>query len=542
MKKCFSKIIFSEKKAFLRTGLLLFVPLFFVSCFKKKPNELVLFPPESTFRFNINSEPPTLDWSKATDTTSGMILDNIMEGLLSYDFSGKSVRLKPALAEKWTSAKNGKIWIFTLKKGIKWSDGKNLTAYHIRDGWERLLNPKTASEYGYFLYSVKNARAYNEGKIKDFSKVGVSIDTKGRLIVELEEKKSWFPYLMSHTSAYPIRKDITVKHGSRWTEPGNIVTLGAYLLKTWEHDKRIILTRNPLYHGSPAKIKNILIYIISESGTALNLFEKGRIDAVRDLPSRELPVLSQKKEYRSKALLSTYYYGFNVRQKPFDDVRVRKAFNLAVDRKQITDLLKGNQIPLTGWVPKGLLAYNPSIGFSFNLKKAQRLMDLAGYKDRSTFPKVIVSYNTHEDNKRVAEKVQAQLKKHLNIQVELANQEWKTYLRSLNTGRHQIYRMGWVADYPDPDNFMTLMTSYSENNHTGWKNPLYDSLVQKAAVLSTEQARLKLYQKAQKILVEEAVAVIPVYSAQAHWLVSDRVAKLPLNVMGKIFFKDVRLK
>ena len=522
--------------------ILLCMSLSLTSCFKKKQSEMDLLPLESTFRFSISTEPPTLDWNKATDTTSSLIVDNIMDGLLAYDFSKKSVGLKPALAEKWTSTPDEKKWFFTIQKGIKWSDGKEFLAEHVRDGWERLLNPKTASEYAYFLYSIKNARAYSKGEIKDFSKVGVTVNSKGQLEVELEEGKSYFPYFVSHTSTYPIRKDIIEKYGDSWTEPQNIVTLGSYRLKNWKHDREIILEKNSSYYGKAAYINNILIHIIPESGTALNLFEKGRLDAISGLPSRELPMLRKKKEYRSHPVLATYYYGLNVKKKPFDDVRVRKAFSMAIDRKEVTDLLKGDYVPLTSWIPHGLLASDSSIGLGFNPKKAQELMDNAGYEDRSTFPRVIISYNTHEDHKRVAEKVQAQLKKHLKIQVELANEEWKTYLQSLKMKRQQIYRMGWVADYPDPDNFMTLMTSYSENNHTGWENATYDSLVEEAGVLSDKKERVNLYSKAQKILVEESVPVIPIYASQSHWLISDRVEVFPLNIMSKTSFKEAKFR
>ena len=521
---------------------LLCVALAFPACFKKKQSEDNLLPLKSVFRFNIGTEPPTLDWSKATDTTSSLIVDNIMEGLLDYDFSKGTVGLKPALAVRWSSTPDAKIWTFTLRKGVRWSDGKLFTPSHVRDGWERLLNPKTASEYAYFLYAIKNARAYNEGKIKDFSQVGVRVQGPDKLIVELTKGKSYFPYFVSHTSTYPIRKDVIEQHGDRWTEPSNIVTLGAYRLQKWEHDKKIVLTGNNGYYGPPAQIKNVLIHIIPENGTALNLFEKGLLDAVSGLPSRELPALKKRKEYRSHPALATYYYGINIKQKPFDDVRVRQAFSLSIDRRQITNLLKGDQEPLTGWIPKQLLGYDPSVGEGFNPEKARALLDEAGYQDRSAFPKVTISYNTHEDHKRTAEKVQAQLKRHLNISVELSNEEWKTYLQSLKTGKQQIYRMGWVADYPDPDNFMTLMTSYSENNHTGWGSARYDALVEKAGVLSDKKERVKLYREAQKILVEKETAVIPIYSSQSHWLIADRVAFFPLNVMGKISFKLVKLK
>ena len=530
-------------KLYLLKIIVVFLSFSLIACFKKKQKDSL--PIKDTFRFNILTEPPTLDWNKARDTTSSLIVDNIMDGLLDYDFTKtgpiKLSTLRPALATKWSATKDNKIWTFNIRKGVRWGDGELFKAEHVRDGWERLLNPLTASEYAYFLYSIKNARAYNEGKIKDFSKVGVTITQKGNLVVELEKGKSYFPYLLTHTSTYPIRKDIIKKYGEdHWTRPESIVTLGAYKLKKWEHDKKIILEANENYYSLPANIKNILLYIISESGTALNLFEQGHLDAIANLSSRELPVLSKRKEYRSTPIISTYYYGLNVDREPFTSVKVRKAFNRAIDRKEITDLLKGGQLPLRSWIPKGIAGYDPNIGLRFNPEKARKLLDEAGYKDRNSFPKVTLSYNTHEDHKRIAEKVQAQLKKHLNIRVELSNEEWKTYLQTLTTGKQHMYRMGWVADFPDPDNFMTLMTSYSDNNHTHWNSTRYDKLVEKAAVSSLESERLNLYHQAQKILGEEEVPVIPIYSGQSHWLISNRVAVFPLNGIGKILFKQIK--
>ena len=170
--------------------LILLICIFsFHSCIKKRVSEWEKFPLSETLRFNMVSEPPSLDWNKATDSSSALILENIMEGLTDYDFSKESVGLQPALAEKWFSSSEGRIWTFTIRKDVKWSDGKYLTARHFLDGWERLLNPGTASEYAYFLFSIKNARLYNEGSITDFSKVGVSVNKDGQLVVELSESK-----------------------------------------------------------------------------------------------------------------------------------------------------------------------------------------------------------------------------------------------------------------------------------------------------------------------------------------------------------------
>ena len=524
-----------------RKFLILFVCIFsFNSCIKKKISEWEKFPLSETFRFNMTSEPPSLDWNKATDSSSALILDNIMEGLTDYDFSKETVGLQPALAEKWGSTSDRKTWTFTIREGVKWSDGKDLTARHFLDSWERLLNPQTASEYAYFLFPIKNAQSYNEGSLKDFSKVGVSINQNGQLVVELNEGKNYFPYLMSHMSTYPIRKDIIQKYGENdWTKPQYIVTLGAYHLMKWEHDKQIILERNTNYHGNLAKIRNVIIYMIPDTTAVLNLFEMNRLDAISNLPSRELPFLRKKKEYREHGASSIYYYGFNTKKKPFHDVRVRKAFNLAIDKKEIIELLQGGQTVLGGWIPKGLFGYDSTLGLNFDPKTALSLLDLAGYKDRTQFPRVVISYNTNEDHKRIAENIQAQLKKNLNIQVELSNQEWKSYLYSLKTGEQEIYRLGWFADYPDPDTFMNLMTSYSDNNHTYWVNNRYDVLVDKASSLPNGETRLKLYLEAQNILTKEEVPVIPLYSSQSHWLISDRVSQFPLNVMSQIQFKNV---
>ena len=520
----------------------LFIALFFcTACFQKKTE--FKFPLDQTLRVSIGAEPPTLDWNKAIDVTSSLIIDNIMEGLTEYDFStGKPVVI-PALAKAWLVSKDQKHWTFILRKTVRWNDGELLTAEHFKDSWERLLNPKTASEYAYFLYDIKNAQAYNTGKIKNFSKVGVSVSSAGHLLVELEQGKSYFPFLLAHTSTYPIRKDKIQQFGKSWTHPSNIVTLGAYQLKKWKHDEYLLLKQNKAHWQSSygdSKISTVLIFIIAEGATVLNLFQQGRLDIANHLPSSQLAILRQKEEHKEHPILAIYYYGMNTHKKPFNDIRVRKAFNYAIDRKRIVHLLQAGHIPLKSWIPKGMLGHDPSLGFHFNPKKARKLLAAAGYPPKP-FPKVILSYNTNEDHKRVAESIQAQLKKHLNISIELSSQEWKTYLQFLQTKMQQLYRAGWQADYPDPHNFMNLMSSDSSNNWTNWKNAKYDRLIKQASVLSDKQKKIILYKNAQQILVEKDAPVIPIYSIQSHWLIHKRVAKFPLNVMNKMYFKKVVL-
>ncbi len=515
--------------------------LFASSCTKKQSTQYGL-KNEETLKINITTEPPSLDWSKSTDTTSALIQDNIMEGMVEYNFEDPDLGLKPALAKEWNSTNKAQTWTFTLRDNVKWNDGVPFTAQHIVDGWERLLNPTTASEYAYFLYGVKNASKYSRGEIKDFSQVGVKVNKKGQLVVELEGPQSYFPYLLTHHCTYPIRLDVIKKFGEKWTSPENIVTLGAYNLKIWEHDKAIVLERNDSYYSTPAKTKNILAYMIPQVSTAITLFETGKIDVQANLPSAELKVLKKKKEYKESGILSLYYYGMNTKKPPFDNINVRKAVAHAIDRKEITTMLDGGQRPMTSWVPPGMFGFDSNKGAKFDPSKAKEFLAKAGFKDPSKLPKIDLAYNTNEDHKRIAENVQAQLKRNLGITVEIKNEEWKSYLGKLKSDTPHIYRMGWVADFPDPDNFLNLMTSYSDNNHTNWGNNAFDDLIKRAVSVDKKDDRRELYAKAQQILTEDEVPVIPIYSGVSHILVNERVKNYPMNVMGRRKFKGVVLK
>lgn len=530
-----------RSRYFLLAASLLTVTLNF-GCTRKSDRSGSDLPLKETLRINILQEPPSLDWSKSTDTTSSLIENNFMEGLVEYDLDDPELKLVPALATDWKANANATVWTFNLRKGVKWTDGQDLTPQQFVDGWERLLNPATASEYAYFLFGVKNAQAYNQGKLKDFTQVGIKVSGENQLIVELEAPKSYFPYLLVHHSTFPIRKDVVEKFHDRWTDPANIVTLGAYRLKTWEHDKAIVLERNESYYGEKAKIKYIHAQMINEMSTAINLFDSGKLDLQTALPSRELRQLKARKEYREQGTLGLYYLGFNIKKKPFDDPRVRRAFAQAIDRKQITDMLAGGQIPLSGWVPPGMFGYEPERGIKFDPAAAAKLLDQAGFKDRSKLGKIKYGFNTNEDHQRIAENVQSQLKKNLSVDVELANEEWKVYLASLKSDAPAIFRLGWLADFPDPDNFMNLMASYSDNNHTGWKSKSFDVLLDQGSAVTEKEKRRKIYSDAQKLLTEQEIPAVPVFGMVSQVLVSDRVVGFKTNSLSRYLFKGVSLK
>lgn len=497
---------------------------------------------KDTLRVTIVSEPPTLDWNKSTDTTSSRILNNIMAGLTAYNYEDPELGLLPALAEKWTPSKKATVWTLELRKDAKWTDGVPFKAQQVFDGWERLLRPETASEYAYFLHNIKNAKAYNEGKIKDPKKLGIKIIDDHKIEVSLEDTMSFFPYLLTHPSTYPVRLDIIEKHGDAWTDAGNIVTIGPYSLKVWEHDKALVLERNPTYFGKPAIVKNVLVYMIAELSTAINLFDAGKLDSVDELPKSELRALKERPEHKSHSYLVLQYYGFNVEKPPFDNVNLRKAVAHAIDRSEIVKVLGGGDIPLKSWVPVGMFGYEADKGLDFDVEKAKAYLKKAGYEDVSKLPKISLAFNTNENHQKVAENVQSQLKKNLGIQLNLKNEEWKVYLSNLKANKYPMFRMGWVADYPDPDNFLNLMLSSSQNNRSRWKNKKYDMLIAKAAAETDKEKRKSIYREAQTILVEEDVPAIPLFNSVHHLLVSDEVENYPMNVLNNLEYKDVRLK
>jgi oligopeptide transport system substrate-binding protein len=496
----------------------------------------------STLRINIATEPPSLDWSKSGDTVSSLVLNNIMEGLATYDFNDPEMQPVPALALKWVPSEKSRKWKITLRSGVKWTDGADFTAQNVFDAWKRLLAPETASDIASTLFSIKGAKDFNRGQNKDFAKVGIKIFSPLEISVELEKPMAYFPHLLTHHSTFPIRKDLIDRFGSRWTDPKYIQTLGPFRLAAWQHDNLLVMERSSSYYGEKAKIQYILAYMISEQATAMNLFESGKIDVLDTLPSADLRALRKRADYVQNPVLQTYFYVLNVKKSPFDQPLVRRALSLALDRKQIVQILSGGPEPLSSWVPRGVFGFEENLGLAFDPEKARALLKKAGYANPSLLPKITIFFNTNEDNQRIAENIQAQVKSNLGISVELKNQEWKVYLSSVRTDPPQLFRFGWRADYPDPDNFMNLMISDSDNNHSLWKNQAYDELIAQASSEAKLETRRALYAKAQKILIEDEMPVLPLFASVGQHLIAKRVIGYPLNPLSRYEYRGVQLK
>jgi len=491
------------------------------------------------FRVNLGTEPPSLDWSLATDHVSFNVIANLMVGLTEFD---KELKPAPVIAKSWDILDGGRKIVFHLRDDVQWSDGQKVRAQDFEYSWKRLLNPKTASEYAYILFDIVNAQEYHEGKITEPREVGVQANDDVTLTVQLRHPASYFLAITTFEVTFPQRQDIVEKFESRWTEPGNIVTNGPFLLSEWQHEDHIGLRANPnFFRGKPA-MERVSMYMVNEKTTALAMYEQGQLDFIdnHSIPIFEKSKLASKRGFKHVPQLRGYYYGFVTDRKPFNDPRVRKAFMMAIDRSVFPRILHGGEQAAPSWIPPGMLAHNPEIGLPFNPPEARRLLREAGYPDGKGFPPVVLAYNTEEDHKMVAEAAQGMWERNLGIVVSLDNQEWKVYLSKLQNDPPNLFRLGWGADYPDPDNFMKLFTATSGNNYTRWKNPRYDQLLDQAAREPDSAKRAKLYDAAQKILCETDLPIMPLFWTAESTLLNPRFTGLEFNSMARMDLRHVR--
>ena len=489
------------------------------------------------FRMPISNEPPTLDWTLATDSVSFDILTNIMEGLTQYDVNMEPV---PAVARHWEISDNGRIITYYLRDDVFWTDGQPVKASDFEYSWKRLLNPATAAQYAYFLFDIENAYEYNSGKITDPSKVGVS--AKSDLVLEVRLKKPvvYFPSITTFMVTFPQRKDIVEKFGDRWTDPDKIVTNGPFKLTKWKHEYKLELSANDKFYEGRPSLDAILAYVVREKTTALTLYETGELEMV-ELPPVAIPHFKKHKEFDSLPQLRGYYYGINVTKAPFDNPLVRRAFAHSIDRSRLPLLLKGGEFPTSSWIPKGMFGHNPNIGAKFNPVTAQKLLAQAGYPDGTGFPETVAMYNTNDTNRLIGEFLQAQWKEYLNVNIQLESQEWKVFLNRLQGDPPQVFRLGWGADFPDPDNFMNLFISTSGNNRLRWSNSRYDELVALGATLNNPKERQSVYDEAQRILTETDTAMIPLFVSTQNLLIKPYVSGFEINPMELMYLKKVSL-
>lgn len=500
---------------------------------------------EQVIRHNIGTEPEKLDPALSTGVPEMDVELQTFEGLTRLDATGTVL---PGVAKSWEIKDNGKRYIFHLRTAAKWSNGAPVTAADFDFAWKRLLKPATGAEYAYQAYYVKNGEAYNTGKIKDPNQVGIKVIDKYTLEVTLEAPTPYFLSVVAHPSLYPVYKDVVWKYGDKWaTKPETYIGNGPFKMTKWVHNNTIEFVKNPYYWDAQnVKLTKLIFTLVDNVDTELTMWETGQIDSTNTVPNAEIPRLKREGSLQIDPYVGNYYYMFNTKVKPLDDVRVRRALSMAIDRELlIQNVTRGEQKPAYAFAPYGTPDVKPGsdfrkVGgnyFEENVAQAKKLLAEAGYPDGKGFPTLTILFNTSDNHKKIAEVIQEFWKKNLGINVNITNQEWGVYLDNRDTGKYDIARAGWIADYPDAMSFIDMWVTDGGNNDTGWSNKEYDRLIDLAKNTTDNAKRIKAMHDAEKILMDE-MPVMPIYFDTLRWLKKDNIQGVIRNQMDQLDFKN----
>lgn len=506
---------------------------------------------EQSIKFNIDSEPKSIDPALNNGVNGGTVIVNAFEGLTRLDENNKVI---PGVAEKWTMSKDGLNYTFNLRKDAKWSDGQPVKAKDFEYAWKRALNGKTAAEYAYQMYYLKNGEKYNKGEAK-VEEVGVKAKDDYTLEVTLENPTTYFLSLLAFPTYAPIREDIVSKDPTGWARKAETyISNGPFKMKEWKPKDTITFVKNDQYWNKDSiKLDRIDYKMIEQASSALAAFKAGQLDYILKPPAQETPKLLKEGTAKIYPNIGTYFYCLNISDnaekvnpeaaKVLKNEKVRKALTLAINRKQIVEnVTKGGETPATSYVPLGILKDD---GKEFKDKdyfkaegdvtEAKKLLAEAGYPNGKGFPKLELLYNTNEGHQNVAQAVQDMWRKNLGINVELKNQEWKVFQKSRTSKNYEIARHGWVGDYVDPMTFLDMWVTGAGNNDAGYSNPEYDKLV-KAGMAETDSVkRMEILKQAEDILMKD-MPIIPIYYYTDVVCINKKVKDLTKTPLGFVFF------
>ncbi len=454
--------------------------------------------------WNIAVDSQTWDPTLNSSADGGHIIQNLFEGLTRETKDG----IEAASADSWEITNDGKTYTFKLKEGLKWSDGQPLTAKDFEYAWKRACDPAVASEYSFLVtsYLVGGEEFFNgTGTIDE---VGVKALDETTLEVNLKFPVSYFLSLTSFYTYMPVRQDIIEANGEGWEKnPETCISNGAFKLEEYQTGSHLTMVKNDQYWDADSvKLAGVKGLMIVEGTTALNGYENGDIQVLDSITIEQIPRLQKEDpNFKITPHIGTYYVNFNNDDELFKDVRVRKAFSLAIDRKAFVEqVTKGGQVPATGFIPSGMqysdgtdirpLDENGLPAAEYGIdpsqalpEEAKALLAEAGYPDGEGLPEVTFLYNTNENNKKIAEALQGMWKQNLGVDVTLLNQDWAVFQEERRAGNYMMARGGWLGDYGDPMTMLDLFASKSGNNDPQWRYREEPTLAPNDKMLNPEQ-------------------------------------------------------
>jgi oligopeptide transport system substrate-binding protein len=486
------------------------------------------------YRLALASQPQSMDPQQMSFAGEIGVGQLVYDGLMEINEKLEAV---PGAAEKMEVSSDGLKYTLTLRDGLKYSDGKALTAKDFEYSWRRLFDPRVPSrQYAFSAYDIAGAQELSTTPMSDTAKVdelmgklGVKATDDKHIEFTLKRKAAYFPYVLTLWAGWPSRKDLVEAGGSKWaTEPTGkyYVGNGPFVIKKY-NEKGIELVANPNYRKGKPKLNEVHIVYISDSAVAFQSYKKGELEQITVAPEDLATVKGDpglSKNYFQVQGRCSYYMGFNLRKAPFDNMKVRQAFAQALDRKDFADnVLKGLGQPALSFIPPNRPGHAADITtYGFNADAAKKTLADAGYPNGQGLANIKLTYSSNPRNKARMEWMQNQIRTNLGVDMPLDPVEAKAYTALLKDDKTtpQIFALGWCQDYPDPQDWLTVVFhSHSTVTHIGWKNETYDKLTIEADGEQDPQKRMDLYHQAQELLVSEAPA------AFLYWDVSTGLIK-----------------
>ncbi|MEH6591972.1 MAG: peptide ABC transporter substrate-binding protein [Halioglobus sp.] len=505
---------------------------------------------EGILHYGNGTEPQGLDPHVVTGVPENHIIRALFEGLAVKN--PYTLEPEPGVAERWEFSEDGRVVTFHIRHNARWSNGDPVTAHDYVWSWQRALNPIMGNANAYMLYPVKNAAAYASGQLDDPNELGVKALDAHTLEVTLNEPTPFFLQLMDHYSSFAVHRPTIEKFGkatdrfTKWTRAENMVGNGAFRLKQWQLNRRVVVEKSDTYwDADTVKLNGIIYYPTENIVSEERMFRVGQLHYTQTVPLDKLPVYRamENSPLQQEPYIGTYYYLVNTNTPPVDDRRVRRALAMTVDRDTLVNtVLKGSYVAAYSITPPGTLGYQPPKTFSYDVAGARKLLAEAGYPNGEGWPGLEIKYNTSESHRKIAVALQQMWKDALNIDVTIVNEEWKVYLSSTSQGNFQVARRGWIGDYVDPNNFLDLFLTGGGNNLTGFANPEYDRMIQQdAPSAKNRKQRFDIFYRAETLLMEE-MPFIPIYTYTSKHLIHPSVKGMPPNLMDSMNFKYVWLE
>jgi oligopeptide transport system substrate-binding protein len=504
-----------------------------------------------TFNRGYDADPETLDPHKTSTVSEANLLRDLYEGLVIHDRDGK---VAPGVAESWSISPDGKTYTFNLRANAKWSNGDPVRAQDFEFSLKRIMDPKTGAKYANILYPIANAESFNKGQGKTVNDMGVKSEGDRKLVITLERPTAYFLELLTHQTGTPVHPSSVEKHGADFIKPGVKVSNGAFTLVENVPNSHIKMKKNPHFHDA-GNVKLDVVNFIPHKDLAAGArrFLAGELHVTTDIPADQIKFLRERLggQVKITPYLGTWYFAFNMSKAPFNDLRVRRALSMVIDREFLAEQVwQGTMVAAHSFVPPGISNYvDKPVEVDYKAKspieredEAKKLLTAAGFGPGGKKLSVQIRYNTTDNNKASAVAI-ADMWKQIGVDTTFINTDARTHFAYLREkGDFDVARAGWIGDYSDPQNFLFLLQSDNKGfNYANFENPAYDQLMKDAANETDLKKRADILAKAERILADEHPYVGLLYFSNRN-LISNKVVGFVPNLRGANAARFVSLK